>query len=97
LVVTQSTEERRGVKLYLTRSDLEAEARQIRRPPEMERTEERQIHKSSTSESIEEEGEAPGNGDTDDVPRTKHPGSTAPDGRRLDVDGAGCLCASLRP
>jgi hypothetical protein len=30
---------------------------------------------------------------TDDVPRMGHPGSTARDGRRLDVDGTGCEAA----
>jgi hypothetical protein len=67
----------------------------------MERTEERQIHRSSTPESIEEEGEALGNGDTvtDDVPRTEHPGSTAADGQHLDVDGSWvplCLVEAVR-
>ena len=31
---------------------------------------------------------------TDDVPRMGHPGSTARDDRRLDVDGTGCEAAS---
>jgi hypothetical protein len=30
---------------------------------------------------------------TDDVPRMGHPGSTARDDRRLDVDGTGCEAA----
>jgi hypothetical protein len=30
---------------------------------------------------------------TDDVPRMGHPGSTACDDRRLDVDGTGCEAA----
>jgi hypothetical protein len=57
-VVTQSTGERRGGGIYLTRSDPETEERRTS-PPEMERTEERQIRRSSPPESGEEEGEAP--------------------------------------
>jgi hypothetical protein len=57
-VVTQSTGERIGGEIYLTRLDPEIEERRTS-PPEMERTEERQIHISSTPESREEEGEAP--------------------------------------
>jgi hypothetical protein len=67
----------------------------------MEKTEERQIHRSSTPESIEEEGEgeALGNGDTGYCYRrraeTEHPGSTTANGgqrgRRGEaaVDGDG--------
>lgn len=56
--VTQSTGERRGGGIYLTRSDPETEERRTS-PPEMERTEERQIRRSSPPEFGEEEGEAP--------------------------------------
>jgi hypothetical protein len=69
---------------------------QICRPSVMDKTEERQIHRSSTPESIAE-GEALGNGDTRFCYRRRAEdgasrilGSTARDGRRLDVDGTGC-------
>jgi hypothetical protein len=68
-------------------------------PLEMERTEVRQIHRSSPPESGEEEGEhwsrdpvhqrsTRSTADAGEVPRMEEQGSTVAYGERMDVDGA---------